>query len=83
MWDQLFISYQARMRFLKQLADKDPKQVYLCLEQETASLADFKNDSLEIYQLIRKKEMLFGNILTQKYHQVEHKSELFSLRAEL
>jgi len=50
---------------------------------ETACLADFRNESSEIYSLIKRKETLFGNMFTTRYHQVEHKSELFSLRADI
>jgi hypothetical protein len=34
----------------------------------------------EIYSLIKRKEDRYGNVLTQKYYQVEHSSELFALR---
>ena len=50
---------------------------------ETAYLADFRNESSEIYSLIKRKETLFGNMFTTRYYQVEHKSELFSLRADI
>jgi hypothetical protein len=84
MWDMLYINFQARMKFLKQATQiSDPKQVYQLFECETAALADLKNDTMDIYQLISKKETNFGNVLTPKYHQVEHKSELFSLRADI
>ena len=36
-----------------------------------------------MYKLIRKKESLFGNLFLQKYRDVEHTSELFSMRLEI
>ncbi len=46
-------------------------------------LADFKNETSGIYDLIKKKESKFGNIFTSKYFDKTHSSELFSMRAEI
>lgn len=57
--------------------------MYRLLESETCLLADYKNQTLDLYQLIKKKESRFGNLFTDKYHKLEHKSELYTLRAEI
>jgi hypothetical protein len=68
LWDELMVSYQARYGFLIHLADlQEPKKVYRALETETSLLADFRNETMDLYQLIRKKESLFGNFLSLKY----------------
>ena len=84
LWDELMIAYQTRNTFLIQLTTyREMNQLYRVLETETSLLADFRNETSDIYSLIRRKESLFGNFLTLKYSQVEHKSELFALRADI
>lgn len=41
--------------------------MYFDLEEETSKLADLKNETTGIYKLIKKKEGLFGNFLSDKY----------------
>ena len=33
--------------------------------------------------MIHRKEEMVGNMFTERYHKVEHKSELFGLRAQI
>ena len=70
LWDQLMISYQLRLSFLASLLlrKEPPKQLYQVLEAETALLADFKNETAEVFALMRQKESQFGNIFTARYH---------------
>eukprot|EP00347_Sterkiella_histriomuscorum_P024318 403331546 len=83
LWGQCVVAYQQRLGFLQSLQLKDAKTIYTSLEFETCQLADFKNESKHIYKLISRKEQMFGNVLTQKYYDTQHKSELFSLRADI
>jgi len=53
------------------------------LEIETQRLNDTKNEAGEIYKLIQRKELQYGNFLTPTYSKVQHNGELFSLRAKL
>ena len=65
LWDELMISYQTRNSFLGSLStQRDPKLLYRMLENETSMLTDFKNETMELFALIRRKESQFGNILT-------------------
>ena len=84
LWEALFTAYQTRLSQLTILSLKDtPRQIYLALEQETTNLSAFKSETQEIYQMIHRKEEMVGNMFTERYHKVEHKSELFGLRAQI
>ena len=83
LWDQLMVSYQARLSYLQSLQLREVRNIYPSLEQETCKLADFKNETQSIFKLMRKKEQLFGNFFLNKYHEKPHTSELFSLRTEI
>ena len=84
LWDALFTSYQTRLSHLTSLSLKDTaRQIYMALEEETTSLSAFKSETREIYEMMHRKEEMVGNLFTEKYHQVEHKSELFGLRAQI
>ena len=60
-----------------------PRQIYSSLESETQILSAYRGDTADIYALIKRKEDLVGNVFCEKYHQIEHKSELFGLRADI
>lgn len=62
---------------------REAKTIYRLLEQETATLAEYKNETIEIYQAIKKKEFKFTNVFNDKYHKIEHKSELYQMRADI
>ena len=62
---------------------KTAKEIYQTLENETCRLAEYKNMTLDVYKVIRKKEQTYGNMFCKKYHEVEHKSELFAMRADI
>ena len=62
---------------------REAKHVYVALENETCKLAEFKNETIPIFVLIKRKEQKFGNILSKIYRQVSHSSDLFSLRNEI
>lgn len=49
LWDKLYTSYQARVKFLKSLQGKEAKPIYHLLESETALMAEYRNETLEIY----------------------------------
>ena len=62
---------------------REAKHIYRLLEAETTALAEYKNENMDIYKLIRKKEHSFGNLFSQKYKSKEHKSEMFGMRADI
>ena len=84
LWDHIFTPFQHRLSFLTSLTLKEyPRQIYAALDLETQAISAFKSEAFDIYALIRRKEDLVGNVLGDRYHQVEHRSELFGLRAEI
>lgn len=87
LWPSLHTSYQTRLKFLtsldKLLISRDIKSLYRVLELETSRLSEVLRDAGEIYGLIKEKEERYGNVMTDKYHHVEHSSHLFSLRADI
>jgi len=57
LWEELMVAYQTRSTFLIQLTTyTDMSQLYRVLETETSLLADFRNETSDLYALIRKKE---------------------------
>ena len=75
LWNDLFVPFAERLRFLQSLEGainkkRDCKLVYRMLETETSRLAFVIKSAGDIYGMIAAKEERFGNCITQKYHQV-------------
>ena len=84
LWSTLEVSYQVRVQFLSFLMQSSVQQAYQALEESTLALTQTKNLVGEVLQVIKKKELEFGNLFDEeKFEKRSQESTLFQLRQRI